>query len=347
MINYTYPESIEESQNYLRMTLKNISNHKLPFNPVSYLLWYEYAMGRDEQLIKEVEAHVQKDNQLSSKTISDLVKNNLTDKQVLLAEKKAKEFQKILIGMTKHLSDSENEIDTQGNILESCAMELSQATSIDVISNITERIITETKSIADSSKILKNKLASTVSEIDTLNKEIEGIKQTAKTDMLTGLLNRRGFDQAMTYILEDIKKSKAPMSLLMLDIDYFKKINDTHGHLIGDNVLKLLGKLLNDHIKGKDIAARFGGEEFILVLPETAMDKAYTLAEKIRTSLQKMRWKLKNTGESLGQVTISIGIAMHKENESVEAVIKRADDALYHAKDTGRNQTITESDMQK
>lgn len=343
MISHTYPESIEESQNYLRMTLKNISTHQLPFNPVSYLLWYEYAMGRDEQLIREIEICIQKETHLTPKTISDLVKNNLTDKQILLAEKKAKEFQKILIGITKYLSNSEYKIDTQSSVLETCAMELSQATSMETISSITERIITETKSIADSSKVLKKKLASTVSKIDTLNKELEGAKHTAKTDMLTGLMNRRGFDQAMTYVLEDIKKTQAPVSLMMLDIDYFKKINDIHGHLIGDNVLKLLGKLLKDHIEEKDIAARFGGEEFILALPKTEMDNAYSIAEKIRNSLQTMRWKLKDTGESLGQVTISIGIAMHKENESVEALIKRADDALYHAKNTGRNKTVTES----
>ncbi|MBU2430457.1 MAG: hypothetical protein KKH99_07170, partial [Proteobacteria bacterium] len=133
MINHVYPESIEESQNYLRMTLKNISSHQLPFNPVSYLLWYEYAMGRDEQLIREIETCIQKNTLLTPETISELVKNNLTDKQILLAEKKAKEFQKILIGITKHLSDSENTIDTQSSVLETCAMELSQATSMETI----------------------------------------------------------------------------------------------------------------------------------------------------------------------------------------------------------------------
>jgi diguanylate cyclase len=146
----------------------------------------------------------------------------------------------------------------------------------------------------------------------------------------------------MSEVLEDTNILGEPLSIIMLDIDYFKLVNDTYGHLVGDNVLKMLSKLLKDHIKGKDIAVRFGGEEFILVLPQTPIDGAYALAEHIRTGLHKMKWKIKGTGQSMGQISISLGIALYRAGESLEDVIQRADDALYQAKNTGRNKTVAE-----
>lgn len=347
MINNTYPETIEESGNYLRMTLKNISKYELPYNPLSYLLWYEYAIGRNEQLIKDLELFLEKKEPVTLDVIIDLIRTHLADNQVLVAEEKANEFKRILVEMTRHLSSSGSEIDARSNTLEICAQELSKATSMKDITGVTEQIVSETKSIAESNKTLKGQLDSTVSEIKELSKEMEGVKQTAKTDMLTKLLNRRGFDEAIITVMEEMKIAQDPFSVIMLDIDHFKKVNDTFGHLIGDNVLKMLSKLLKDSIKGKDIAARFGGEEFILVLPQTPLEGAYVLAEQIRLSLQKMNWKIKDTGKSLGKITVSLGIALYKIDESIEAVIERADGALYHAKNTGRNKTSTEFDLVK
>jgi len=345
MINNTYPESVEESGNYLRMTLKNIAKYKLPYNPISYLLWYEYATGRNEQLSKEIELFAETEKSITFDIIIKLFKRHIADNQVILAEKKALELKKILTEITKHVGKSGNEIDVQGNMLNTYVDELSHATSLETITGIAKHIVSETKSIAESSIALANRLDSTVSEIDTLKKELDEIKQAAKTDMLTSLLNRRGFDEAMAQVLEKIKTTNEPLSIIMLDIDHFKKVNDTYGHLIGDNILKMLSKLLKDSIKGKDIAARFGGEEFILVLPQTPIKGAYSLAEQIRLALRKMKLKVKDTGKSIEQITISLGIALYKEGESVEAVIKRADDALYHAKNTGRNKTITELNL--
>ncbi len=344
MINNIYPESVEESGNYLRMALKNISKYKLPYNPISYLLWYEYATGRNDRLIGDIEVFIDKKEPITVNIIAKLFIKHIADNQVLFAEKKARKFQKVLIEMINYLSQSGDKIDVQGNVLETCALELSQATSLDTITGITQRIVLETKSMVESSKILKSQLDSSVSEINKLGQELEGIKRAAKTDMLTSLLNRRGFDGAIAHALA--KTTHEPLSVIMLDVDHFKKVNDSYGHLIGDNVLKMLSKLIKDHIKGKDIAARFGGEEFILALPQTPLEGAYALAEQIRISLKKMNLKIKDTGKSIGQITISLGIALYKKGESIEDIIKRADDALYHAKNTGRNRTVTELNLE-
>jgi diguanylate cyclase len=342
MINKSYPESIEESGGYLRIVLKKIAQYNLPYNPISYLLWYEYATGRNENLVNDMEVLFNAKVPITIEIITRLFKKHMADDEILMAEKKTSDFKKILLELTKHLSESCNEIGSQGNLLDTFAQELGKSESLEDITVIADQIILETKAVVESSRHLKTQLDSTVSEINTLSKELEGIKQAAETDMLTGLLNRRGFDGAICPVMEDRKTTHEPLSVIMLDIDHFKRVNDTHGHLIGDNVLKMLGKLLKDSIKGKDIAARFGGEEFILTLPQTPLKGAYTVAEQIRLNLQKMNLKVKDTGKSIGQITISLGIALYKDGESIEALIQRADDALYHAKNTGRNKTVTE-----
>ncbi len=346
MIDNTYPESKEESGNYLRMTLQNISKYGLSYNPISYLLWYEYATGRNDKLNEDIEIFLEQKKPLTAEIVTRLFRKHIAESQFLLVEKKALEFQKILGKISKDLNTSGAELGGQGNSLNAYMAKLNKATSVDDISGIATQIVSETSSIVNSTKVLKDQLESTVSEVNALKVELEGAKQTATTDMLTKLLNRRGFDEAMAKVLSNLKTTPEPVSIIMLDIDFFKKVNDTYGHLIGDNVLKMLGKYLVDSIKGKDIAARFGGEEFILVLPKTDLEGAYILSEQIRLGLRKMNLKTKKSGKSIGPITISLGIALLKDGESVETLIKRADDALYHAKNSGRDQTITEVDIQ-
>ena len=159
----------------------------------------------------------------------------------------------------------------------------------------------------------------------------------------TGLLNRRGLDDRTAEMVSVVEKYD-PISAVMIDIDHFKKINDAHGHLIGDSVLKKLGELLKESVKGKDVAARYGGEEFILVLPQTGMSGALALTEQIRTAGENMNFKIKESGQSIGRITISSGVASLKKGQSFDKLIEQTDHLLYHAKKTGRNKTVTERD---
>ena len=133
------------------------------------------------------------------------------------------------------------------------------------------------------------------------------------------------------------------MSLLIIDIDYFKKFNDTFGHQIGDQVLKLLAQTLTSSIKGQDLAARFGGEEFCVILPGTGVDNAVKLAEIIRNKVGKKQVKNRKTGESMGQITVSVGVAEFSYGEPLSQLILRADEAMYTAKRTGRNRVVSQS----
>ncbi|WP_395702062.1 diguanylate cyclase [Aquabacterium sp.] len=157
---------------------------------------------------------------------------------------------------------------------------------------------------------------------------LASLREAAVRDPLTGLLNRRAMAEAMERQWLRHRRTQSPLAVLVIDIDHFKRINDTLGHAAGDSVLIHLSTLLQNHVRGEDVVGRVGGEEFLLVLPDTQPQNAIALAERLRVLVR---------AESLG-TTISIGIAIaHSVDDSAESVIARADAALYRAKDAGRN----------
>ncbi|KIM12773.1 MAG: hypothetical protein KU37_02550 [Sulfuricurvum sp. PC08-66] len=162
----------------------------------------------------------------------------------------------------------------------------------------------------------------------TSKKELETL---SVTDRLTAIFNRRKLDELLSVESQKAKRYERPLSLLIIDIDYFKKVNDTFGHQVGDTTLQSVATLLQQNIRNSDHVGRFGGEEFMVICPETDSDHASALAEKLRLAIDQYSF------ETLGHATISIGVASLKHEESVEAWVKRADCALYRAKENGRN----------
>lgn len=159
------------------------------------------------------------------------------------------------------------------------------------------------------------------------------ISRLAATDELTGLANRRSFNESLSVSISAARRHNLPLSLIMIDIDHFKNVNDTLGHSHGDLILQAFARLLNQMIRTEDIAARWGGEEFTIILPHTACEAATALAERIRISFEQ---------HSIDGISIdlsaSFGVVELNEEDSAEEFIKRADNAMYDAKESGRNQ---------
>jgi diguanylate cyclase len=162
------------------------------------------------------------------------------------------------------------------------------------------------------------------------------LETEAGRDPLTGLLNRRGFDQAVQELKTGGLNLDAA-SVLMIDIDHFKRVNDSYGHLFGDQVLCAAAKMLTGVIKGRDVAARFGGEEFVVLLPETPENGALVLAEQFREAFSRAKVRRTGSDKIIDKVTVSIGVACPRPGELLEETLDRADAALYRAKDAGRN----------
>ena len=158
------------------------------------------------------------------------------------------------------------------------------------------------------------------------------LRELSITDKLTKIYNRLKIDTELESEFKRYKRSKESFCVILIDIDFFKNINDTYGHLVGDSVLIELSKLLKDNLREVDMLGRWGGEEFIIILPSSKIDGAYALAQKIREKVQNHKFKTSQ------QITSSFGVTQIKEDDTIEDILHRADKALYVSKDNGRNQ---------
>ena len=183
-----------------------------------------------------------------------------------------------------------------------------------------------------------NEIGIMIKEFFIMKKKLVGDYQTLEgislTDELTGISNRRAFFERAESVLKISHRYQTAFSIMILDIDLFKRINDTYGHLVGDDILKYLVNSIAKEMRSSDIFARFGGEEFIILLPDTEESGCYGLAQKIRTVLESTPYSGKELKIPL---TISIGISQLKEEKLVRELVRRADEALYTAKRNGRN----------
>lgn len=183
-------------------------------------------------------------------------------------------------------------------------------------------------------------------EVTQLLLDLEEMKREAHTDGLTGIANRKAFDESLRDAAMATMEGGECLSILLIDIDHFKRINDRHGHQAGDQVIRTLAKSLQENVKGRDTTARYGGEEFAVILPATTMTDAMRVAENIRASIESLHLKSVNRNEDLGQITASIGVATYQLGEPLTRVIERADQALYLAKESGRNCVMNQNDLQ-
>ena len=183
---------------------------------------------------------------------------------------------------------------------------------------------------------LSTQLQKTQHQLNEMQQELTVLRKSASTDHLTGLPNRRYLDERLNQFIVD----KQPFCFAMLDLDKFKSINDTWGHSVGDNILRRLGELLRQNIKGRDIACRVGGEEFALILPHTSLVGAQTLCEGIGATFAAITWITQSSEEEIGTLTLSGGVTCATNNDSFGSIYERADKLLYEAKETGRNRIV-------
>jgi len=183
---------------------------------------------------------------------------------------------------------------------------------------------------------------------DQLRSALVELERLASTDPLTKLPNRRSFFRRANAEFARTKRHGRPMSVVMMDLDHFKQVNDTLGHAIGDAVLKHVAAIIRDCMRESDIVARYGGEEFVILLPETDSGGAFVFAERLRFSVESYPLQIE-TGSQVN-ITVSLGVAImspEKEIPVLDKLLQQADDALYQAKDCGRNRVVIHSQMQQ
>jgi diguanylate cyclase len=334
----------ERTMAFAEIALGQIKALHQPAHPRNYEIWYTYATGYNAALNQSINDALKRNGALNAADLAQiydthLSPNRLTDRIDSVGAKVADEIDQIMAmieataGSATHYSES----------LADASQKLGAADR-DSIRGIVESLVVATKDMEKTNQALEAHLKASKHEISQLQQNLEAARTESLTDPLTTLANRKFFDLALEKAMAECANAGEPLSLMMTDIDYFKKFNDTYGHLTGDQVLRLVALSVKQNVKGQDIAARYGGEEFAIVLPRTALGPALTVAEHIRSAVMGKKLMKRSTGTHLGRITISIGIAVLRADDTPQSLIGRADAGLYAAKRHGRNRVICETD---
>lgn len=225
--------------------------------------------------------------------------------------------------------------------LENAGRNLIELTSPEQLRIAIGFLITENNKMRKETNDLQSNLDESHQQIENLRENLEVAEETGMRDPLTLLWNRRAFDHMLELQVETAVKNNTPTCLVLADVDHFKRVNDSFGHLIGDEILRLVSNTISKNVKGRDFVARFGGEEFALILPQTSLENALKLALHIRHQLEVQKWFVSKRNEPVGTITASFGVAQLQLGESKEAFAGRADSKLYEAKLAGRNRVAS------
>jgi diguanylate cyclase len=313
--------------------------------PRNYEIWYVYATGYNAPLNQIINETLARNGKLTEADLEQIYDAYLS--QIKTSERIDKVGARVIgeiDDVMSLISDALGMSTSYDATLSGATQQLTGAHTREQVKAIAETLLASTRQMHNTNKALQDRLSLSKAEISNLHQSLEAIRAESLTDPLTGLGNRKHFDQSIEAAVQTALANGEPLSLMMFDIDHFKSFNDNYGHLTGDQVLRLVGMSLKQTIKGQDITARYGGEEFAVVLPNTALRQALTVADHIRRAVMAKELKKKSSGEILGRVTISVGVSMLKPGDDTDALIERADACLYAAKRNGRNRVICEAD---
>jgi len=310
--------------------------------PDNFGVYYAYFSESNPNLKMAMAALLEQYGKLNQKQCTELFLAHLSleaENRVLQTTTSSIEEEiKHVMGV---ITESTTEATTYHETLDTFSGQLRTTQSLENIREAVSRVANETHVMAQQNQRLQAQLAHSTQELTEMRYNLDEVRKASLVDPLTDIGNRKYFANELARVMDEAAENGTPLSMLMADIDHFKKFNDTFGHLIGDEVLKLVARTLVENLKGRDIIARYGGEEFVILLPQTAVTDAEKVANQLRCILATKQVKRRRTNETLGIVTISIGATQFVSQEDSDSLIARADAALYDAKQTGRNKVMT------
>lgn len=328
---HRYTEDAQRCTEILRTALPQMTRQTAGAHPVSYAVWFEHVSGLNPKLSNAVLDRTRGGRLLDEATTSNLYREHIAEAGELMNARAAEGIRKVMSAIAETARDAGAETSRYGESLDRIS---SQAQQRPLEGQVLGELLEQTRQMHKAVSTLNERLESSQKEIDALREEVHRARGEALVDSLTGLANRRAFDRALA---QAIQTPSNEMALLVADIDWFKKINDTYGHPFGDTVLRVVAQAVQTSLSGDLLAARAGGEEFAVLAPGMGRAQAQQLAEKIRTTVAASRIKRKDQAQPIGSITLSLGVAMWTRSDTADTWFERADRALYISKAGGRN----------
>lgn len=317
--------------------------------PPNFEFWYRYVTGADPDLVQAVDAVRKAKGHVTLRSMAHIrrelyghCEDDLDALESLLGGAEAQLYKMAdYVGRSASNAGDYKQALTQNHK----ALGAFETSGIGNPRQMLEQMINTTSIMIEKTARLEAELAMSGQEINALKRDLESARTESRTDPLTGIANRKAF---MSYLEAQAARALADrksLSLAFCDIDHFKAFNDNWGHRLGDEVLRLVGMSLESLCHGIGFPARYGGEEFVVVLPGKALEAASDIAEQFRDFVANRTVRAKQSNREVGRITLSLGVAQLRPDDTVEALIERADKALYQAKANGRNQVCSELDI--
>ena len=333
-----YKQTRQQSAELLRLALAQIGLHDAAANPTTYAVWYEYVSGTNPRLSADIDKCLVAEPRLGDATVERLYREHIAEIDEATAERVRESFGRVMAELSQSALRTGDSANAFGERLSQLNRSLTQADAPLLSSQLSETLAS-TEQMQSSVATLQQQVTRSHQEIEALRDELERTREDAVRCPLTRVLNRKGFDQRLRAMLDPQQTTASSNCLVLFDIDHFKKVNDTHGHLLGDRVLATIGEVLGLSIRTLPgaSAARYGGEEFAVLLPGRSLDEATALAEAVRKSVKSVKIKHRTSDAILGNISVSAGVAALRAGDDEAAVIARADAALYRSKQEGRD----------
>lgn len=334
-----YSHTIDKAGELASQALERIHLEGLTPVPQIFELWYVYYSELNPEVVRAIDVLVANKQKLTNERCEEIHQRFLSEsKENERVRQAGDRIQETIKGVTSRVNDVKSATHKYNEALQGATGKLGPNASPAEIRATLETVVANTTDMIQQNAKLEEELEKSSLVMRELQRDLELVRKQALTDGLTSLANRKAFDAEIARISEEAAQNGETFCLVLMDIDHFKSFNDNFGHQVGDQVLRLVARTLIDGVKGRDMAARYGGEEFAILLPQTNLTGAIKVADSLRVIVQGKELINRNTGDKLGRVTLSAGVAEFVAGEAPEKLIERADSALYTAKHNGRNQ---------
>jgi len=330
-----YSEDISQAVTYLKQTLPKLGQYQLAPNPINYSLWYHYVSDRSSELNAALDQLIDSHGSYSPEQGETLFRRYILANAQLEQKKTSAKLQTLANKLLRQLQGSIGDSGEFDRELQRSVQALQNAGDNDDIAEVVSTLVDSIGALSEANRCFQWNLRQTQQDIQHLKTELQQTQQSADRDALTQLYNRQALTRELQRLLHG--ERAGPVGLIFCDVDHFKHCNDEYGHLLGDRVLQRIGALILDHCPEDAIAARFGGEEFAIVLPEASLQQTAASAEKLRRRLEQLQIRVRKSDQVLDKISASFGVACSVADDSVDSLLDRADQALYAAKRAGRN----------